>query len=472
MMARLRMSLRMRLIAMPLLFGLGGPLAAQDAAAPPAGPSRALPEEPGAAGQPAALPPAPGAGEPVSAVFPGPASGGHADAAPPASLPAPEIVVRQSLDPASGAVIGQHVALLVDVLFRAEMPRPPRVSLPEIAGVQVLRFETQATTMREEIGGAPYVGQRFEFALYARRGGTVEIPAASIVLLDRAGEESGTTTGHAVPLVVSVPPGVDPSQPLVATRRMTLSQQWSPDPKGAFKAGDAIVRTIVRSAEDVPGLAMRDLAFPAPEGVRVYMDPPDIADHGNRGVVTGRRTDRVTYVFERGGAFELPEAAQPWWDLGAGALRTERAAGVAIAVAAAPPAGPGIAGGGLRAAAWAAIGAGLLALVAVAAVVLRRRRAAAADRAEPAAFARLRGACAGTDAAAVYRAFAQWRAVLDPARGEAAAEVLGPLDEALFAGGSSGWNESRSSIFLDDIARVRGARPSTRRAESLPALNP
>ena len=47
-------------------------------------------------------------------------------------------------------------------------------------------------------------------------------------------------------------------------------------------------------------MAMLDLAFAAPPGVRVYVDPPQTDDRVERGDLTGRRTDRVTYVFERG----------------------------------------------------------------------------------------------------------------------------------------------------------------------------
>lgn len=408
---------------------------------------------------------------------PAPRTPAQASPAPDAvAAPAPDVIVRQSLDPAAGAVIGQHVALRVDVLFRGQMPRPPRVSLPEVAGLQALRFETQATTMREAVDGETYVGQRFEFALYARRGGTFAIPPAAVVLLDRQGETAGTAAGQAVSLEVRVPPGADPSQPLVATRRMTLSEQWSPDPNGPFTAGDAVVRTIVRTAEDVPGLAMRDLAFPAPDGVRVYAEPPDISDQANRGVVTGRRMDRVTYVFERGGRFELPAAAQPWWDLGTAMLRTAQAPGAAIAVAAAPPAGATGSSGARGVAAWVAAGAVLLAVLALAVARLRRGRQAGVSEVEPEAFARLRRACAGGDAGAVYRAFAGWRPFLDPARDQAAAAALGPLDAALFTGRpateGTAWDEARSAALLDSAVRLRRPPVPTSRKESLPPLNP
>lgn len=420
------------LLAVALLLGLGMPLAAQDRAP--------LSAEAGS-------------------VAPRPAG--------------PAVVVRQSLEPTTGVVIGQHVALRVDVLFRDEMPRPPRVSLPDVPGMQVLRFETQATTMRETIDGSNYVGQRFELALYPRRGGTFEIPAASVVLRDRQGDSAGTAFGQPVPLEVRVPPGVDASGPVVATRRLTLSEQWEPGPKGTFKAGDAIVRTITRAAEDVPGLAMRDLTFPAPQGVRAYVDPPDVTDQSNRGIVTGRRMDRVTYVFERGGRFELPAVEQPWWDLRENTLRTARAPGVAIAVTAVAAASEAVSGGAWRRPAW--IAAGIALLGALAYWVRRRRHAGmtSAARVERDAFTALRQACAATDARATYDAFACWRRVLDPARGRAAGAIQAPLDAALFGGAASTWNTEQSSGLLESAAKLRRARrPETAGEETLPPLNP
>lgn len=424
--------MKTRLLATVLLFCFAVPLAAQDRSPLPVGPSAVAP------------------------------------------LPvAPAVVVRQTLDPATGVVVGQHVALRVDVLFRDEMPRPPRVSLPDVPGVQVLRFETQATTMRESIDGSNYVGQRFEFALYPRRGGTFDIPPASVVLLDQQGDASGTAVGQSVPLQVRVPPGVDASGPVVATPRLSLSEHWEPAPKGAFKAGDAIVRTLTRTAGDVPGLAMRDLEFPAPEGVRAYVDPPDISDQNNRGMVTGRRMDRVTYVFERGGRFELPAVEQPWWDLGASTLRTERAPGATISVAAAVPEAAGAGSWAVRRILWIAAGAGMLSILAICARQLWRMWAASAARAERNAFAALRQACASGDAKATYDAFARWRRFLDPVRGRGAAAILAPLEATLFAGIPSTWHAGQSVALLEGAARLRRAHSlPTARKETLPPLNP
>jgi hypothetical protein len=342
-----------------------------------------------------------------------------------------------------------------------------------VPGLQSFRFETQAPTMQENQGGEAYVGQRFEFALYARRGGMVEIPPAAVTLLDRQGEVSGTVQGQAVRLEIDVPSGVDASGPVVATRRLTLIEQWAPDPKGAFKPGDAVVRSITRNAEDVPGLAMRDLAFPAPEGVRTYVDPPDIDDHSERGVVTGRRVDRVTYVFEHGGRFDLAAVRQPWWDLAGSALETAEAAGAVIEVAAAPAPAPNSTGARTRTRAVAAIGAGAALLVALALGVfhLRSRRARGAN-AEREAFAALRRACATGDAGATYRGFSRWLHVLAPEEREKASKAAARLGAALFGAGRSSWGAGEAADLIRRLEVLRRARPPTAPRHSLPPLNP
>src|SRR4051812_17937532 len=81
--------------------------------------------------------------------------------------------------------------------------------------------------------------------------------------------ETGHLSGTPSKIEVAIPAGVDPSKPVVATTELKLDQRWQPAPTGAFKAGDALVRTINRQAAGIPGMAMLDLTFAAPPGVRV-----------------------------------------------------------------------------------------------------------------------------------------------------------------------------------------------------------
>ncbi|WP_421999192.1 hypothetical protein [Reyranella sp.] len=383
---------------------------------------------------------------------------------------AAQVIVRTTLKPDHDVVIGQHVRLLVDVLYAGGMPRPPRVALPDMPGAQVLRYETQATTLHERVDEEDRIGQRFEFALFPRRGGRLEIPAPQVTLFDRAGGETGRVEGSPVTLDVTVPPGVDPSKPVVATSSLTLTERWQPAPTGTFKAGDALVRTITRQAADIPGMAMLDLSFAAPAGVRVYVDPPQIDDRFNRGDLTGQRTDRATYVFERGGSFPIEAVVQPWWDLAGKRLRQAEGQGVTVAVAAvATPASRDA-----RLALWiyvATTAAGLLALAGWsgprirAAIVARRTRWQAS---EGSAYRELRHACRGGDAHAIYGAFTTWRQrVAQPADLAPFAEQV---ELAVFAGRP--WSPAASRAFADGLAAWRGRAQAPPAAAVLPALNP
>jgi hypothetical protein len=323
-------------------------------------------------------------------------------------VPAQNVIVRTSRQPDGPVMLGQPVHLFVDVLFPDGMQHPPRVDLPRVAGGQVFQFESQATTIADRIGDTPITGQRFEFDLYARRAGNLAVSAAHVTLLDQEGDPIGTRMGTPLIVPAVVPPGLDPSGPIVASNDVTMRERWEPpDAAAAFRVGDALVRVITRQVEDVPGLALAALAFPAPDGVRAYVDPPVIEDSVDRGAVIGRRTDRVAYVFERPGEYTLPGLAQPWWDLDTRTAHvlSRPARHVQVAGAAAPDTSlhrGWLAAGGMVLALFAA----LLWLIAS----IRRRHATGTDT-ERAAFRALIRACSRIDAVSVYRAWQHWNAL-------------------------------------------------------------
>lgn len=404
-----------------------------------------------------------------------------------AQVPAGEPIVQTSLDPAEGIVIGQPVRVNVRVMFPGDMPHPPRVSLAEAAGAQILRFETQATTTQDQIAGQDYVGQNFEFVLFPRRGGEIAVPAPKATLLDRSGDPAGTVSGEAMRISVSVPPGIDPSGPVLVAERVEAEQSWSPDPGlTQFKAGSALVRTIRRQADGVPALGMAEFRFTAPEGVRVYVDPPGVDDRVNRGSVVGHRTDKVTYVFERAGSYELPALSQPWWSLASKQARTETLPGVAVTIqAGATNELPDARSRLLLQPVWLAVAAA--ALVLACALVLFRRRLAALwnqvalrRRSSEAAARRelVRAARAG-DASATYQALRRWlhRLPLDEQRrarsSPALASAILRLEHSLFGTGS-GWAPETGAALagtVGDLHRLSRSRPSGTPGP-LPPLNP
>jgi hypothetical protein len=394
-------------------------------------------------------------------------------------------LVRTRITPAEGVVIGQPVQLNVEVLFPGGMPHPPLVRVPEAAGAQILRFETQATTMRDRISEQDYVGQSFAFTVFPRRGGQIAIPAPEVTLLDRAGDPAGSAKGEATRIDVGIPAGLDASGPVLAADKVTATESWAPDPGSTrFKAGDAITRTIRRQATGVPALGMAEFRFTAPDSVRVYVDPPKVEDRSNRGIVDGERVDKATYVFERGGSYVLPDLSQPWWSLADKRARAESLPGLTVSVAA--PANHATSGARApRLGLFAAAAVALLVLLVLTSVLIRRRLVAAwhgwqQRRQGSEAFARhvlMREAQAG-EPAATYRALGIWLERLSPAErgrvrvGAHLAPLVAELERSLF-GGDGGWEAKNG----EDLARAVSAFP--RQADGpaaarapLPPLNP
>lgn len=401
-----------------------------------------------------------------------------------AQAPAEPPIVRTTLDPTDGIVIGQPVRLNVAVLFPGEMPHPPLVGVPEAAGAQILRFETQAVTIRDRINGRDYVGQSFEFIVFPRRGGEIAVPAPAVTLLARDGDPAGSAAGMAMRFSARVPDGIDPSGPVLVADSFSVSESWSPEPDGRqFRVGDAVVRTIRRQAAGVPALGMAEFRFEAPDGVRTYVDPPAIEDRSNRGSVDGHRTDKVTYVFEKPGMFALPALAQPWWSLADRQARTETLPGLTVTVAAAAQSTRTAPSGAF--ATWhLSLGAAALALIGLLAFALRERLSAVQRRvvarlsgSEWLARLQLRLIARSGDAATSYRAFAIWRGRLPIVDQEAlrvdrrVAPRLAELERAIF--GDGGWTKRNGSQLARAIAD--GRRPKNRPStvpNLLPPLNP
>jgi hypothetical protein len=74
-------------------------------------------------------------------------------------------------------------------------------------------------------------------------------------------------------------------------------------------------------------------------GVGIYPDEPVVQDAVDRGsLVEGRRTESVTYVFEREGHYVLSDVTVTWWDLGEKRLHREVLPGLHVRVVLAGPA--------------------------------------------------------------------------------------------------------------------------------------
>jgi hypothetical protein len=120
---------------------------------------------------------------------------------------------------------------------------------------------------------------------------------------------------------VTRPSGTDGIADLISTTEFRAAQQWSLD-RTSFQIGDALQRKVTRTADEVSGMAIAPLGAPALPGVGIYPAEPRVEDAADRGRLTGRRTDTLTYVFERAGTVSIPDIEVTWWNIGAERLET------------------------------------------------------------------------------------------------------------------------------------------------------
>lgn len=372
--------------------------------------------------------------------------------------------------------VGQQARLHLDVLSRdgwAQIKRAPDL---EVAGALILRVETQGTRLNETIDGAAFSGQRYELLIFPRRAGVIEIPSVPVEVEIRqwgAGATSIMETLRTPELkfTATAPPGAENLRELITTTEFQARQEWS-SATNAFFVGDTLKRTLRFRAKDVPGMAIPPRAKPALDGVAVYPDPPEVADTVNRGELTGRRVETVTFLFQRPGEVALPDVEALWWNPRTRELKREHLPGRTITVQpnpalAAPtkltPAEPEPAASSRLDWRWTAALLGLL-VGTLAVLGLTRRRLLASwerwqnrrrDR-EPARFRAFERAARSGDPRATYNALMHWLHAVHVGAGPAR------LDQFLAQHGDTEARATATSFIsqlLDHAAAPWDARP-------------
>ncbi|MFC5050771.1 BatD family protein [Rubritalea spongiae] len=228
------------------------------------------------------------------------------------------IVVRTSVNPTE-AWQGQRVALTIEVLGKEGWAQIPNIPALKVQGAYVLPPQSQGVRMQEQIDGAAYTGQSYDLAVYPQTGGAIHIPETSVqVSLSAFGSGSASSTKEvklpALEFSSKVPPGAEGVQWLVSTTEFEATQSWSSDVE-QVKVGGALKRKITLSAADVSGMAFQPIDYPKIQGLGVYPAEPTVEDDFDRGVLSGKREEEVTYLFQGAGTAEIPAIELVWWDV-------------------------------------------------------------------------------------------------------------------------------------------------------------
>ena len=324
------------------------------------------------------------------------------------------------VSPKDGVWVGQRVTLAITLATPDLFAGAPSFDLPSIPGAVVLPPSGSPTLGSESVGDTTFTTQRHEFAVYAQRAGIVQIPSFAIRFDSNAGYGKPINTRRVVTAPISfqakTPPGAERLGTVIATRRLTLSDEWQPEPKAA-KIGDAFTRTLTVTADDVPGMIFPPFRPDEAKGVAVYPEEPIVHDQTDRGRLRGERREVVTYLCEAPGTVTLPDRSITWYDLDADELKTETLPGRSFTIADAGNNGPdhdaaddpSAGSSNLAPRRWIImIATGMVLLCGAFAFRLSRHFREVRSGSESADFARLRRACRADDPQAAYIALSRW----------------------------------------------------------------
>ncbi len=416
---------------------------------------------------------------------------------------------RAAVETKGTIVPGQQIELSVDVLVPNFFTSPPQFPLIDIDNAVVTLPDQRALNLNETVDDVEYSGIRKVYDVVPQTAGSFTLPAVSIPLSYR--DDNGQT----VTATVAIPPisfqvGANPANadggPVFAAQKVVISQSFDRKPE-TLKSGEALVRTVTIYAGNTQAMMIPAPEFAAPAGVEVYREAPSLADNveGNDGGTGSSRTERVTYIINETGTFQLPSVSLDWYDTATHRLEKASAPAVTATVTAAPSSAQTIAPQlsparkePVRSIDWRMITLTALALIVAGALIYALLRFAwpsakahihsyAERRAqsELASFKRLVAALGGDDAWTAYRALdawtkrcgfrsiAAWASTIQDGQLRAQVEAL---QQALFAGGQSDAGRLDLADLRQRITAARRgllSRPAREGDHSaLPRLNP
>ena len=243
-------------------------------------------------------------------------------------------LVEAVLEPEEVAV-GESATFRVTVLVPTWFTGPPEYPSFELPNAIVRLPADSSYPTNERVDGETWSGIVREYQVTPMVGARFRFEDRKMVVRfpdpDTNEPVETEVTVPAVELLSTVPPGAENLQPYIGGKSMVLEQTIEGELEG-LEAGDAVV---VRYTATLDGMPSNFLPPLAPEisvpGLRSYADEPVFSDEE-----VASRSERVTYLFEGGGDFEIPGLVIDWWNLEQGKVESAITDAIVISVAGEP----------------------------------------------------------------------------------------------------------------------------------------
>jgi hypothetical protein len=230
---------------------------------------------------------------------------------------------------------GQQVTINLDLKTNGYSFSNTHFNLPEVSGAFLVQTDTTTVKLNEKINGQTWQVLRYPLALYPQTSGQVKVPPIDVrfTTSEGYGKENKSFEFQTKPLLipVSLPPGVSEGALLVTTDSFQLDHTWQPQSDTA-REGDAFTLTVSRRAKDISAMLLPPLPVFETGGLAAYPQAPEVNDKTERGELTGERTDRIIWVLEKAGSYQIPGIRFQWWDPSSQELKQQVVPGLALDV--------------------------------------------------------------------------------------------------------------------------------------------
>jgi len=257
--------------------------------------------------------------------------------APSSALPGEaDIFVTTEVDHSDSFVQAQLIYTVK--VYRSVATRQPRLSEPDISGVEVLvEVAGEERSYESILNGKAYNVVERVYAIFPQESGQIAIaPARFEARVLRDGRITGRKIfeSEAIAVVVNpIPPPPEgyPDAVWFPARDVTLSEEWSRVPD-RLPAGEPITRHITVTALGQLSTQI-PVIDPAVAGkIKIYPDKPELRDTAAASGIRAVRKDQYAMIGIAAGNVELPELQLPWWNIDVGEWQVARLPGRSITI--------------------------------------------------------------------------------------------------------------------------------------------
>lgn len=233
-----------------------------------------------------------------------------------------DIFVSTDVDYAESFVQAQ--VLYTVKVYRSVATRQPRLSEPQLGGVDVLiELAGEERSYESILNGKNYNVVERVYALFPQESGELSIsPARFEARVLRGGRITGRKVFESEALTVTVnpipaPPAEFPDAAWLPAKSLQLSEEWSREPD-RLPVGEPITRHVTVTALGQLATQIPVIEPAITDGVKIYPDKPELRITAEPGGIRAMRKDQYAMIGILAGVIELPELKLPWWNIDAG----------------------------------------------------------------------------------------------------------------------------------------------------------